>query len=66
MEPPGPSRIERIVGAARAASEQQFCAHTVARLPTGAVSHLEELPQNQMTRARALSSPRVNAASWPN
>lgn len=43
VEPPGPSRIERIVGAAQAASEQRFCARTVARLPTGALAHLEEL-----------------------
>ncbi len=32
LEPPGPSRIDRVLGAARAAFEQQFCAKTVVRL----------------------------------
>lgn len=43
LEPPGPSRIERMVGSAKAAAEQEFCARTVARLPEGSVERLEEL-----------------------
>lgn len=43
IEPPGPSRVERVLGAARAAFEQRFTALVVARLPAGAVDRLEEL-----------------------
>ena len=45
LEPPGPSRIERVLGSARAAFEQQFCAATVARLAASdqAIMGLEEL-----------------------
>ncbi len=43
LEPPGSSRIERVVGSAKAAAEQEFCARTVARLPEGSVKRLEEL-----------------------
>ena len=41
IEPPG--RTDRIVGAARAAFEQHFCARTVSRLSADAVARLEEL-----------------------
>jgi Domain of unknown function (DUF4158) len=45
LEPPGPSRIDRVLGGARAAFEQQFCATTVARLSASdqAIMGLEEL-----------------------
>jgi hypothetical protein len=32
LEPPGPSRVDRVLGGARAAFEQRFCVETVARL----------------------------------
>ena len=41
IEPPG--RIERIVGAARAAASDQFCATTLSRLGLDAADRLEEL-----------------------
>jgi len=41
IEPPGASRIERIVGAARAAFEERFTALTVSRLPDASISRLE-------------------------
>jgi hypothetical protein len=45
LEPPGPSRTDRVLGSARAAFEQQFCAATVARLAASqqAITGLEEL-----------------------
>ena len=43
IEPPAPSRIERIVGSARTAAEQKFCARTVARLSDASATRLEEL-----------------------
>jgi TnpA family transposase len=43
VEPPGTSRVERVLGAAQSAFEQQFTAATVSRLPAGAVARLEEL-----------------------
>ena len=43
LEPPGQSRNARVLGSARAAAEQEFCARTVARLPEGSVERLEEL-----------------------
>ena len=41
IEPPG--RVERIVGAARAAASERFCATTVARLGADAANPLERL-----------------------
>lgn len=41
LEPPG--RVERIIGAARAAFEEQFCTRTVGRLSPTAIMRLEEL-----------------------
>ena len=41
IEPPG--RVDRMIGAARAAFEEQFCARTVARLSTASVARLERL-----------------------
>jgi hypothetical protein len=43
LEPPAPSRLERILRAARATAEERFCAQTVARLPPQAVERLEAL-----------------------
>jgi hypothetical protein len=43
LEPPAPSRLERILGAARAMVEERFCGQTVARLPPQAVERLEAL-----------------------
>lgn len=43
LEPPGPSRIERVLGAARAAFEQRFTAVVVERLPVTAVDRLDAL-----------------------
>jgi TnpA family transposase len=43
IEPPAPSRIERVLGAAREAFEQHFTARTVARLSAQTVAALEEL-----------------------
>lgn len=43
LEPPGPSRIGRVLGSAKAAAEQDFCAGTVARLSERSVARLEEL-----------------------
>ena len=39
LEPPG--RVERLIGAAQAVFEEQFCARTVARLSAGSVARLE-------------------------
>ena len=46
LEPPG--RVERIVGAARAAFEQQFCNRTAARLGEHCVQRLEELAESHL------------------
>jgi len=43
IEPPGPSRVERIVGAGRARFERQFTDGIVAQLSAGSVEQLEEL-----------------------
>jgi Domain of unknown function (DUF4158) len=43
IEPPGPSRVERVLGAAEALSERRFTARTAGRLTPGAVARLEEL-----------------------
>src|SRR6266536_3666907 len=45
LEPPGPSRTDRVLGSARAAFEQQFCAAILARLAASqqAITGLEEL-----------------------
>jgi hypothetical protein len=53
IEPPGPSRIERILGSARAASEQAFCARTVERLPAATVAKLLELVDEDDDRVAA-------------
>lgn len=41
IEPPG--RVDRIIGAAQAAFEEQFCTRTVGRLSTASVARLETL-----------------------
>ncbi len=41
IEPPGPSRIDRVLGAARAASDRAFCARTVDRLPGDVADRLD-------------------------
>jgi TnpA family transposase len=43
IEPPGPSRVERVLGTARAAFEQQFTALVASRLPAATIARLEEL-----------------------
>jgi hypothetical protein len=43
LEPPGPSRVERLLGAARARAEHDFAARTVARLPGAVADRLEAL-----------------------
>jgi TnpA family transposase len=43
LEPPGPSRLDRVLAAGRAAAEQRFCAQTVERLSADAIERLEEL-----------------------
>ena len=43
IEPPGPSRVERIVGAGRARFERQFTDGIVAQLSAGSVEQLDEL-----------------------
>lgn len=43
IEPPRPSRIERILGAAEAMSERRFTTRTVGRLPREVAARLEEL-----------------------
>lgn len=43
LEPPAQSRIGRVMGSAKAAAEQSFCAKTVARLSEESVARLEEL-----------------------
>jgi len=46
VEPPG--RMERIVGSARAAFEQQFCDRTVGRLDEHCAERLEDLASRQL------------------
>ena len=43
IEPPAPSRLERVLGTARAASDQRFTADITARLSAKAVAGLEAL-----------------------
>ncbi|MDQ3429488.1 MAG: DUF4158 domain-containing protein [Actinomycetota bacterium] len=43
IEPPSASRAGRVVGSAKAAAEQRFCARTMARLPEEDAERLEEL-----------------------
>ncbi len=45
IEPPGPSRLERLVGAARSAFEARFCERTVARLGQECARRLAGLVQ---------------------
>lgn len=59
IEPPSLSRIERILGSARAAAEQKFCQTTVSRLPSESIARLEELiadesPQSSVVRGRGV------------
>ncbi|MGH8918492.1 MAG: Tn3 family transposase, partial [Actinomycetes bacterium] len=43
IEPPGTSRIERVLGTARAAFESRFTTRITSRLPEVAISHLEAI-----------------------
>ncbi len=43
LEPPGPSRVDRVLSAGRAEAEERFCAQTVGRLSPEAIERLEEL-----------------------
>ena len=49
IEPPGPSRLGRVMGSAKAAAEQDFCAGTVARLSDESVARVEELVAEEET-----------------
>ena len=63
LEPPGPSRIDRVLGSARAAFEQQFCAATVARLAASdqAITGLEELVDDRPGSPRPVGGDADNA-----
>jgi hypothetical protein len=43
VEPPGPSRVERVLGSARAGHDAQFTARTLSRLSDGATLRLARL-----------------------
>jgi len=43
IEPPGPSRIERVLSAARSAFDRAFCARMVDRLPEDVADRLDRL-----------------------
>ena len=43
IEPPGASRLNRVIGAGRAAAERDLCGRTVTRLPTSTAERLEAL-----------------------
>ena len=43
IEPPGPSRVERILGAGRSLFERRFTERSAERLPAVAVERLEQL-----------------------
>jgi Domain of unknown function (DUF4158) len=62
LEPPGPSRIDRVLGSARAAFEQ-FCAATVARLAASyqAITGLEELVDDRPGSPRPVGGDADNA-----
>jgi hypothetical protein len=56
LEPPGPSRMDRVLASGRAEAEQRFCAQTVGRLSAEAIERLEELagvgtPSNRRPRS---------------
>jgi hypothetical protein len=55
LEPPATTRIDRIIGAACAAFEKQFCAHIVSRLSPAAIGRLEEL----------ITDAREEGMDWP-
>jgi hypothetical protein len=63
LEPPGPSRIDRVLGSVRAAFEQQFCAATVARLAASdqAITGLEELVDDRPGSPRPVGGDADNA-----
>ncbi len=62
LEPPGPSRFERVLASARAAFEQQFCAETVARLSEQAIRGLQELVDDRQGSPRLAGGDADNAA----
>jgi hypothetical protein len=62
IEPPGPSRVERVLGPARAAFEQQFTTQVAGRLPAATVARLEELVANYRGRRRADAAAVVRTA----
>ena len=55
LEPPGATRLERMMRASRAAAEQRFCAQTVARLPEETAAHLEALAGDDVSSRGALA-----------
>jgi Domain of unknown function (DUF4158) len=54
LEPPGVTRLERIMGAARAAADQRFCGRTVARLPEQTAARLEALAGDDVSGRGAM------------
>lgn len=63
LEPPGPSRIDRVLGSVQAAFEQQFCAATLARLAASdqAITGLEELVDDRPGSPRPVGGDADNA-----
>lgn len=62
VEPPGPSRIERVLGTARAAAEQRLTALVLSRLPR--LPPPAWRPSSPMTRRRSWPSSGPTRASW--
>jgi TnpA family transposase len=57
IEPPARSSVDRILGAANRAADQQFCATIVGRLSTAAISELEALVPEPDTGDRGSAQP---------
>jgi len=55
VEPPGASRIERVLGSARAGHDAQFTARTLSRLSDGANQRLARLVSDALPHARRSS-----------
>ncbi len=55
LEPPGVTRLERMMRASRAAAEQRFCARTVGRLPEETAARLEALAGDDVSGRGALA-----------
>ena len=57
IEPPGPSRVDRLLATARAAAEQRFCVQTTGRLTAEAIERLEELAAGRGLLAELKADP---------